>query len=182
MSLTEKQKAYHLRKMRTHLERLDVNKDGTISRADYELMTERMTALGKLTEEQAKRVHSIFMRVADNMSLDKGVQLTAPWLTDYLLTTPPEMVEVRLKQSHIPLFEVIDTNADGHISVEEFRVYLQTIVPDMTQEEVEHAFSTIDTNKNGEICLEEFLAAAKDFFYGVEETEVSRVFMGKLLD
>jgi hypothetical protein len=39
----------------------------------------------------------------------------------------------------------------------------------------------IDSNKNGEISREEFIAAAFDFIHGFEETEISKVFFGRLL-
>ena len=42
--------------------------------------------------------------------------------------------------------------------------------------------NTIDTDKNGEISREEFLTASDDFYNGVDETEVSRVFLGRLED
>ncbi len=84
-----------------------------------------------------------------------------------------------MHKSHDPLFDAI---GDGHISVEEFTIYLKVVAPDMTGDEAEHAFSIIDADKNGEISREEFLAAATNFFYGVEETEAANVFMGKLID
>ena len=39
----------------------------------------------------------------------------------------------------------------------------------------------IATNKDGKISREEFMAAAEDFLFGVEETEISKVFLGHLL-
>ncbi len=80
------------------------------------------------------------------------------------------------------MFDGIDTNGDGHISVEEFKVYLKVVAPDLTEDQAKHSFDVIDADKNGEISREEFLAAAKDFFCGVEETELAAAFMGKLVD
>lgn len=85
-----------------------------------------------------------------------------------------------MHKSHDPLFDAINTNGDGHISVQEFTIYLKVVAPDVTGDEAEHAFSVIDADKNGEISREEFLAAATDFFYEVKETEAANVFMGKL--
>ena len=56
------------------------------------------------------------------------------------------------------------------------------MVPNTSESAIIHSFNTIDTDKNGEISREEFLAAAEDFLLGVEETEVSKVFFGELLN
>lgn len=57
MSLTEKQKAYHIQKMRTAAERFDTNKDGYFTLEDFVLMAERLIEYGKLTKEQAEVAH-----------------------------------------------------------------------------------------------------------------------------
>ena len=66
--------------------------------------------------------------------------------------------------------------------MQEFQVYFQVIAPAVSPGEVDHCFKTIDANKNGEISREEFLAAAVEFMHGLEETELSKVFFGPLLD
>ena len=186
MSVTEQQKAYHLRKMRTRVARLDVDKDGVVSRKDFELMSERMCEYSNLSEAQAKRVRAGFLKVADLVHLKEGVQFPvgeyAPKLSGTLLSKQPEERRPMILNVYSPVFDVIDTNGDGHISMEEFKVYLKVVAPDVSEEEAEHAFNTIDTNLDGKISREEFHDAAEDFFFGVEETEVSRVFWGKLID
>ena len=57
MSFTKEQKAYHLHKMRTRMTRLDVNKDGYISREDYELMGKKLTEQSGITKEQAEKTN-----------------------------------------------------------------------------------------------------------------------------
>ena len=186
MSVTEQQKAYHLRKMRTRVARLDVDKDGVVSREDFELMSKRMSEYSNLSEAQAKRVRAGFLKIADLLHLKEGVQFPVGEyvlkLSDTLLSKSPDERKAMIQYGHSPVFDVIDTNGDGHISMEEFKVYLKVVAPDVTEKEAEHAFTTIDTNKNNEISRDEFYAAAEDFFYGVKETEVSRVFWGKLID
>ena len=166
--------------------RLDVDKDGVVSREDFELMSRRMSEYSKLSEDQAKRVRAGFLKIADLLHLKEGVQFPVgeyvPKLSDTLLSKSPDERKAMIQYGHSPVFDVIDTNEDGRISVQEFKIYLKVVAPDVTEEEIKHAFTTIDTNKNGEISREEFFAAAEDFFYGVEETEVSRVFWGKLID
>ena len=183
MSFTEKQRAFHLRKMKTRMTRLDINKDGYISREDYELMSKRMAERSGMTKEQAEQTHKEMMKVADVFGLKPGVKVAiqeaARKASDAILS---QAMEDMFHTVHDLLFDIIDTNKDGHISMKELGDYFYTIAPDLTEAEVVHSFNTIDTNKNGEISREEFKAAAYDFLHGVEETELSRVFFGKLLD
>ncbi len=126
------------------------------------------------------------MAVADAINIKPdvkyGLKEYAPMLSQALLSKTIEERDTLVYNSHNTLFDVIDTNGDGHISVEEFKVYLKVVAPDVTEDEAKHAFDVIDADKNGEISREEFLTAAEDFFFGKDETEVSRVFWGKLLD
>ena len=186
MSFTEKQKAFHLRKMKTRMARMDVNKDGYISREDYELIGKKLAEYSGLKGVQAESVRKEFLKVADVLKLHPGVkvplQQAAIQANVAIFSMTPEERKSSLRASHDLLFDVIDSNKDGHISVKELKVYYQVIAPDMSEEEIIHSFNTIDTNKNGEISREEFMAAAEDFLHAVEETELSKIFFGKLLD
>ena len=63
------------------------------------------------------------------------------------------------------------------------KAFYQVIAPDVTEADVAHAFELLDTASDGKIRWDEFTAAAGDFLFGaVEETEVSRIFFGPLLD
>ena len=59
---------------------------------------------------------------------------------------------------------------------------MNLIAPEVKEDEIVYSFDAIDADKNGEISREEFLAAAQDFLLGVEETELSKAFLGPLLD
>ena len=166
--------------------KLDVNKDSCISRKDFELMSKRLSEHSRMTKEQAESAYKEFMKVADALKFKPGVKISieeaAQQASKALLATPLEENRVLLYGQHNILFDIIDTNKDGHISVGEYKVYCHVMAPATSEEEIIHSFSTIDANKNGEISREEFLAAAEDFLLGVEETELSKVFFGKLLD
>ena len=186
MAYTEQQKAYHLRKMRTRAARLDINKDGFISREDYEIMSKRLSEYSKVTEEQAKKIRDSLLAVADSIKLTGDakypVKEFAANVSLAILGSTRENMRTELHNSHNALFDVIDTNSDGHVSVEEFKVYLKVVAPEVTEDQAKHAFDVIDADKNKEISREEFLAGAEDFFLGVEETELAAAFMGKLVD
>ncbi len=184
--MTEQQKAYHLRKMRTAVARLDVNKTGVITRENFKTASSRLLKYSNLTEEQAQNVHDGSMKVADLLDLKQDKQFEnsafAIKASDIHLSMTEEEAVGMIECGHGAVYDAINTNNDGHISVKEFSIYLNVVAPDITEKEVRDAFDVIDEDKNGEISREEFLEAAKDFFFGVEETKVSRVFWGKLLD
>ena len=186
MSLTEKQKAYHLQKMRTCANRFDANKDGYFSREDIALMSERLVEYGKLAKEQADAAYKAFMKYADLFNLKPGVKIPleehAQKTSKAILSMPADKRKAMLDDPHEIMFDVFDLNKDGHISLDEFKVYFQVMGADLSDEEIIHAFKTIDTDKNEEISREEFLTAADDFYNGVDETELSKVFLGRLED
>ena len=186
MSFTEKQKAYHLRKMQTRMSRLDATKDGYISRDDYTLISKRLAELSGMTKEQAESTCKDFMKLADAFGLQPGVKLSvdeaAQKANKLILSWPPEKFKAMVHATHGMLFDIIDTNKNGTVSQKEFKVYLNVVAPDVSEADVVHSFNTIDSNKNGVISRQEFLAAAEDFLGGVEETELSKVFFGRLLD
>lgn len=185
MDVTEKQKAYHLRKMTTRIVRLDVNKDGYISREDFEMMVERLNEYSKITKEQAELSRKAMMDVADTLGFKPGVRKeieeAAKQASENILSVTPERRKALVNNDHNLLFDVFDTNKDGHISPEEFKVYFQVKDPSVSEAEITRCFNIIDSNGDGEISREEFLAAAYDFFCGLEETELSNAFFGTLL-
>ena len=187
MSFTAEQKAYHLRKMRTRMFRIDINKDGFISREDFELMGIKLAEHSGMTGEKAEAAKKQFLKVADMINLKPGVKTpleeAAKKANEKLLTSMTARERSALiDDTHDLLFDALDTNNDGVISFGEFKVYLNIIAPEIGEDLITHSFNTIDIDKNGEISREEFLAAANDFLQGVEETELSKVFFGPLLD
>ena len=162
--------------------RLDINKDGYISREDYVLMGKQLAEYGGLTKEEADSIDKLMESFADALKLQPGVRMlcdeAAKQASDKVLQTIP--AEVR--KVYNLFFDIIDTNKDEKISLNEFKVYFHIIAPALAENEVIHCFNTIDTNKDGIISREEFCTAAEDFMLSVEETEMSTVFFGPLID
>ena len=185
MNPTDSQIAFRLRKLKTAFTRFDVDKDGFISKEDFELMAKRMNKLGNATAEQAAACHTSFMQVADFFGYKHGERLPREQAAE-------DMHEVMLKLSfeeqrslcdkfYYPIFDAVDSNGDGHIPFEEYKVYAKTIAPDLTDEDKVKSFNLIDANKDGEISREEFLDAAYEYFYSFEENELTEAFYGPLV-
>jgi Ca2+-binding EF-hand superfamily protein len=162
---------------------MDINHDGYLSREDFELMAKRLVEnVSGITKEKTEEIYAAFLSIADFIGLKPGVKFTLDEAAKigsdlYLSPTTGE----KPTQYNDLLFDCIDTNSDGHISLEEFKVYFNIMGHDLSDEEIKHSFDTIDSNGDGEISREEFVAAENDFYCGVEETELSNAFYGKSL-
>ena len=161
---------------------MDMNNDGFVSREDFELMAKRLVGnSGKISKEKTDDIFKAFLAIPDYLGVKPGEKLSleeAAKLANEKYLSPNAQ---KPSGYHDTLFDCIDTDSDGVISMEEFKVYFKIVGHDITDEEIKHAFHTIDANGNGKISRDEFVAAAKDFYFGVEETELSKAFCGKLL-
>jgi len=79
----------------------------------------------------------------------------------------------------IEIFNKLDTNGDGEISVEEFRSGLQTLSA-KAAEEVQGVFDKLDADKNGSINYTEFIAATMSQNMYLKEEKIYQAF--KLFD
>ena len=163
---------------------MDINRDGYLSREDFELMAKRLVEnTSGITKEKTEEIHAAFQKIADFTNLKPGLKIPldeAAKIASHHYLFSGSASDKPSEHHHI-LFDCIDTNSDGHISLEEFKVYFKVIGHDISDEEIKHSFDTLDSNSNGEISREEFIAAAMDFYFGVEETELSNAFYGNLL-
>lgn len=166
--------------------RMDINHDGYVSIEDYELMAKKLVEhTSGISKEKTDQILSTLTDVPRRLlNLKPGMKIDleeAAKSASTALLSGGERQKQIADDLHSMMFDCIDTNNDGHISMEEFVVYFKVIGNKLTPEEVKHSFDTIDSNGDGEISREEFVAAAIEFFLGVEETEVSKVFYGNLL-
>ena len=59
---------FWLRKMATYFQRIDFDKDGSITRKDFEGMAERFVGSGKLKPEHEKDMRATLTAVSDNIT------------------------------------------------------------------------------------------------------------------
>ena len=184
MNPTDSQIAFRLRKLKTHFNRLDIDNNGYISREDYELLAKKVNELSKATGDKAERCYKAFIDIADSLGFTPGVKIpkeeAVKKANEMMLTKPWEEQRVMCDRAHNLIFDAVDLNGDGHISMEEFKIYFHVLAPNLLDADKEKSFKLIDVDKNGEISREEFLQASFEYLHGVKENELSQVFYGPL--
>ena len=68
------------------------------------------------------------------------------------------------------VFDVIDTDKSGSLSLEEVLLYLKSITDDISEENIEKIFEGIDTSGDKVVDFDEF--KVKIYFYDVNCTEM----------
>lgn len=108
----------------------------------YEMLQTSLIGFGKLLQQLADR--------DGNQQIDQ-----TEWL---------HCLEKEIDYDFVNLFlEIIDTNQDGQIAMEELKTFYQAY--DINTEELEEAFDTLDLNQDGYISQEEFEKIFAQFLY-----------------
>ena len=157
------------RKFRQRTVMRDVNKTGTLSRSDFEAIVEGYRKTYG-DSEKVKKLSEHILNHCDRIGLiDDSVEMTyEKYEQRWLAITDPE----EHKKIFRVIFEILDINGDGAISLEEWRVHAAALrVP---PEQVKA------TNGDGKISWEEFLNYQMEFFFSAEDKLNSATLFGTL--
>ncbi|XP_047538117.1 sarcoplasmic calcium-binding protein [Vanessa atalanta] len=171
------------RKMRTVHNILDVDKDGLISFNDFLLFSERFKSLGHLDEQQANEFTAIIKLTWEEQwgAIDPYNFVTVEqYLEDMHHVLNDKTLKKKAHRWLPYLFKAVDKDKSGFISVKEFKLFFQCLGLD--NEHAAVAFAVIDVNGDGKLSLKEFVKLGKDFFTTEDESRVSKMFWGPLID
>lgn len=182
---SDSQIAFRLRKLRTIFTRFDMDKDGYMSKEDFELMAKKLNELSNATGEQAESRRKAFTHCADIFEFTPGVKTPRE---DAVKNMNEVMLKLSLEEQRAmsdnilnPIFDAMDLDQNGNISLDEYKTYTQVLALDLSDEDKGKSFNLIDTNQDGQISREEFLKAAFEYLCNFEENEFSNVFYGPLV-
>ncbi|KAM3959518.1 sarcoplasmic calcium-binding protein [Aphomia sociella] len=171
------------RKMRTVHNILDIDKDGLISFNDFVLFGERFKSLGHLDEQQAREFSGIIKLTWEEQwgAVDPYNFVTVEqYLEDMHHVLNDKTLKKKAHRWLPYLFKAVDKDKSGFISVKEFKLFFECL--GLSNEHAAVAFAVIDTNGDGKVSQKEFVKLGKEFFFTEDETRVSKMFWGPLIN
>lgn len=173
---------FWMKKMRTYFQRIDFDKDGAVTRSDFEAMAQRFKESGKLSEGHAQHLMDALCKLWDEnyneMAGGQKLDETAFIAAMNKLAHEPSLKENL--QRPLPLFfSAVDDNEDGFISQDEYKLFFSILGLDPNM--APSSFQAIDTNNDGLLSKEEFLEAGTDFFTSEDAASPNKLFWGPLV-
>lgn len=172
------------KKMRTHHQVLDLNKDGVVSWDDFEVLIRRFTDLGHLSPKELGKLTDAMRHVWEEEWGASGDPYAfigqEQFLTqmEHVVNTKPLRKRVASPLPYI--FNAIDRDGSGEISIEEFKMFYSCL--GLSDQAAEDSFAAIDFNGDGKLSKKEFVKLGRDFFTSEDENRPSKLFWGPLVD
>merc|ERR1711988_425404 len=174
---------FWLQKMRTYFDRIDFDKDGAITRKDFEGMAERFSE--KLDATKAADLKTTITNVWDKYLQGVGggeATQKEPFINAMksLVKDPSNPSMKATVEGPLPLFfAAVDADGDGMISQEEYATFFQIL--GLAPEMAPATFQAIDTNNDGLLSKEEFVEAGSEFFLSEDPAKPTKLFWGPLI-
>ncbi|XP_017466176.1 PREDICTED: sarcoplasmic calcium-binding protein [Rhagoletis zephyria] len=171
------------RKMRTLHRILDVNRDGVISFDDFKLIAKRFTDLGHLTPETSAEFEQVMRQTWEEQfgAIDPYNLITAEqFLVELHHRLNDEQMVKRIGRFLPYLFKAVDYDHTGHLDLEQYKLFFRCM--GLSDEDAAISFAVIDKNGDGQLSLKEFLHLGRQFFLTEDDTKISKMFWGPLID
>jgi juvenile hormone diol kinase len=172
---------YHQAKLRTHHRVLDWDDSGTVGKDDFEAIAANFARLrgeqpgSPVHEDLLAKFQWIWTTFWEPANANKDGNVTQEEFVASL--TAAVEAGVRSDDELLPmLFEMIDADGDGVISLDEHRQFFEAFGIDV--ELSPDVFAALDTDGDGSVQRDEFLEAGAKFFFYDEPDAPGNQFWG----
>ena len=153
----------------------DVDGDGSITKADYDLILQRYKDMGT-PEKHLKMLEKIVGEFCKALGIADGV--TGLTYEEFAQKYQESFDTVEHDKGIKVQFDIIDADGNGEISLKEWTDHYKVMGLDTNH--AKPSFDAIDTNGDGTISKEEFFTYLKEFFFSAENKLKSSILYGPL--
>ncbi len=173
-----KKSDFWIKKLHTAALAQDVDKDGFVTRKDFDTIIQYYKDTGA-PPEHVKNLRENFDKLYVVWGLtDENRKVT---VEDFVEMWREKVDEIFALADDIisGWFKQVDINADGKISIEEWLIHNAALKLD--SETAKKSFEAMDTNGDGVVSAEEFKAYHFEFFFSAEDKLKSSILFGPLV-
>ena len=152
---------FYARKLRQFVRVTDTDKDGYISRHDFDLVVERYKQLGVCSPQHLEKISASMASILDLMGItDPSVKMTYEQYEDKWFGVVMNLQDNGLLEKlFMSMFDSTDLNEDGYLSIDEWTA--QGGCWGIDKETLQTSFNNCDVNGDGKVSKEEFT----NYFY-----------------
>ena len=158
----------------------DVNMNGYIERADFELILSSYKRNSGANPTHIDALSTSIATLCDGLGLvDESTRLTyTDFREKWLDMMMKDVQEGKLDMLHKSMFDALDAKSDDKIDIDEWRMYYRIV--GIPAEYAQASFEAMDTNHDGFVSRDEFSAYHDEFFFSTEDKLNSSILFGPL--
>lgn len=149
----------------------DIDNNGYLEQVDYEQLAERITAERgwKSGSTEAASTYNALMaswgQIAQFADANADAKVTPKeWMAHCTAMVQDSGVyRVSGMELMMALFNAVDTDGDGQLTLEDYKMWFRIYKADEAQAEA--AFTQMDTDGSGALSIDELLTAVDDFYH-----------------
>ena len=158
----------------------DVDKNGYLSRADFELTLNRYKQLPSTTPQLLENLTKMMESFCNGLGLkDDSAHLNYAQAREIFCSMVKDWAEKGLgEQSAMSMFNCVDADGDGYISPDEWKNHYIALGIDPVHAPA--SFKAIDTSGDGRISREEFVAYHMEYYFTDQNKLQSSILYGPM--
>lgn len=152
----------------------DAEKKGYIARSDFELVIDWYKKCPTSTPEKYEIVKNVMFSFWERAGIvDPKVKLSFEEVEELW---KDQVLQDLHKELFKPMFEILDANGDGHISLSEWEDYYTSL--GIPTEFAQDSFRAMDTNHDEKVTMDEFIAYNIEYYHSDENKLNSAILYG----
>lgn len=163
---------FQCQKLERFFDLVDVQKDGTVTKEDFIEWGRRVSHSSGITFDS--EIQRAFLTVYNSYFGNGTGESVEQWVEFIgMMSNLPNAIEMGANTA-VKIFQAIDSNHDGHVSFNEFRVFIEAL--GLSSKDAEMSFRMIDKDGNGELSKKEVSEAFAHYLFDKEPSPAQNFF------